>query len=152
MMEGTSAPWLLQYLHVYTHNFHLLFLEQSTTGASREARGIAASRAQLGFHDWEAGPDYAQLCEGGGGGGVVIFFVFFSSRPSQGFWQRAGRKRGLRGSVQAGSWKEASPGWDQALWASNPPFSKSNWTGPNSLMNFRYITKWNSGFKCGSWW
>lgn len=64
MMEGTSAPHcsqqrIRQYLHVCAHNFHLLFLEQSATGAWREALGIAISCAQLGFHDWDVGPDYA---------------------------------------------------------------------------------------------
>lgn len=111
-----SQPWLLQYLHVYAHNFHLLFLEQSAAGAWREARGTAVSRTQLGFHDWEAGPDYAQV--GGGeereGGGEL---AFFPSRPSEGFWQRAGRKRGLWGCVQARPQREASPGWDQSLQA-----------------------------------
>lgn len=41
-----------------------MFLEQSAAGAWREAPGTAVSRAQLGFHDWEAGPDYARLSGG----------------------------------------------------------------------------------------
>lgn len=46
---------------------------------------MAVSRAQLGFHDWEAGPDYARLGWRGVVGGGVVDLVFFSSRPSQGF-------------------------------------------------------------------
>lgn len=105
MAERTSAPrcsqpWLLQYLHVYAHNFHLLFLEQSAAGAWREAQRTAVSRAQLGFHDWEAGPDYARLGQRGGRRGGL---VFSPSRPFQGFWLRAGGKRGLWRSVQTRS-------------------------------------------------
>ena len=53
-----SQPWLLQYLHVYAHNFHLLFLEQSAASRGPE-RSTAVSRAQLGFHDWGG---WAWLC------------------------------------------------------------------------------------------
>lgn len=103
--ERTSAPccyqpWLLQCLHVYAHSFHLLFLEQSATGAHREARGMVVSRSQLGFRDWEAGPDYTWL-----GLGERRVFFFFSSRPFQGFWWRAGR---LWGEAQARPQREAS--------------------------------------------
>lgn len=94
MAERTSAPrcsqpWLLQYLHVYAHNFHLLFLEQSAAGAWREAQGTAVSRAQLGFHDWEAGPDYARLSGEEGGEGVGFLSFKALSRFLTEGWKRA---------------------------------------------------------------
>lgn len=59
----------MQYLLVYADNFSICcFLEQSATEAWGEVRAV--SRTQLGFHDWEAGPDYARLgseCAGVGG-------------------------------------------------------------------------------------
>lgn len=117
-----SQPWLLQYLHVYAHNFHLLFLEQSAAEAWRETRGTAVSRAQLGFHDWEAGPDYARLGWRGVVGGGVVDLVFFSSRPSQGFWWRAGSiSEGLWGSVRACPRRDASLGRDQSLRPTREP-------------------------------
>lgn len=49
-------------------------------GGLERSTGMTVSCAQLGFHEWEAGPDYAQLCENGAGG----HRVFFSSRPTHG--------------------------------------------------------------------
>lgn len=57
----------------------------SGTISSRGLERTAVSRAQLGFHDWEAGPDYARLGWRGVVGEGVVDSVFFSSRPSQGF-------------------------------------------------------------------
>lgn len=77
MAERTSAPrcsqpWLLQYLHVYAHNFHLLFLEQSAAGGlERSAGNCCKSRST--WVSWLGG--WAWLCstrrrgrEGRGGG------------------------------------------------------------------------------------
>lgn len=127
-----SQPWLLQYLHVYAHNFHLLFLEQSAAGAWREAPGTTVSRAQLGFHDWEAGPDYARLGRGSWRG-----WFFFSSRPSQGFWWRAGSKRGPLGICTSLPSERCFTRVRSVVAA----YSWSNWPGPSSLIDFRYITK-----------
>lgn len=44
------------------------FWNNQQQGAWREAQGTAVSRAQLGFHDWEAGLDYARLRRRGGRG------------------------------------------------------------------------------------
>lgn len=58
------------------------FWNNLAAGGPGEKQGgrIAVSRAQLGFRDWEAGPDYVQNVEGRREGELV----FFSSRPSQG--------------------------------------------------------------------
>lgn len=134
-----SQPWLLQYLHVYAHNFHLLFLEQSAAEAWRETRGTAVSRAQLGFHDWEAGPDYARLGWRGVVGGGVVDLVFFSSRPSQGFWWRAGSKRGALGICSSLPSERCFTRARSVVAA----HSWANWLRPSSLIDFRYDTKIN---------
>lgn len=118
-----SQPWLLQYLHVYAHNFHLLFLEQSAAEAWRETRGTAVSRAQLGFHDWEAGPDYARLgWRGvvGGEGGWWIWFSFLQGLPKV-FDGGLEVSEGLWGSVRACPRRDASLGWDQSLRPAREP-------------------------------
>lgn len=75
------------------------FWNNQQPGAWREARGTAVSRAQLGFHDWEAGPDYARLGGGGGRGGEGARFLSFKalSRFLTEGWERA-RALGIRAS------------------------------------------------------
>ena len=57
------------------------FWNNQRQGCKQKRGEKAVSRAQLGFHDWEAGPDYARP-----GLGERRVFFFVSSRPSQGFW------------------------------------------------------------------
>lgn len=140
-----SQPWLLQYLHVYSHNFHLLYLEQSAAEARSEARGTALSPAQLGFHDWEAGPDYAwlELRE------RRVFFFSLSFFLLQGLLKVSGGEApGICSSLptERGLLRVRSVITGQLL------HSWSNWPEPNSLMDFRYDTKSITILRFGQKW
>lgn len=86
---------------------------------------------------------WAWLCsawvEGSSRRGGVVDSVFFSSRPSQGFWWRAGSKRGALGICSSLPSERCFTRVRSVV----APRSWANWLGPSSLIDFRYDTKIN---------
>lgn len=74
------------------------FWNNQRRGPGEKHWGRAVSRAQLGFHDWEAGPDYAPLGwrVGGEEGGVGFLFFKALSRFLMEGWKKAKGSGDLR--------------------------------------------------------
>lgn len=115
----------------------------SSGGPGGEAPGTAVSRAQLGFHDWEAASDYARAGWGGvqgrrSGGGSFLqgpLKVFLTA--------------GCKGGEGSGDECESHGGEIRHYGPVNPLHPEPTGTDQNQVADVRWIIKSMARFKSG---
>lgn len=114
-----------------------------------EKRGeLLQSRTQLGFHDWEAGPDYARLGRERGKEGRGFHFLSLQGPlkvPDGGLEETEGLWACVRAHRPEGS---GFTGLRSVTAGPVTPLT-SALAGDKALMDFRYVTKSIAWFNCG---